>query len=100
MWASRKKPSGKTGQNVGVGPDMWHILPIGTALSFYLLEDYMPSLATCSLFVKRSTKGRGLHGLAYQITVLLASSLATQMPYWHSHSSPKKGCSHAVSRVV
>src|SRR5215831_13053468 len=56
MWASRKKPSGKTGQNVGVGPDMWHILPIGTALSFYLLEDYMPSLATCSLFVKRSTK--------------------------------------------
>src|SRR5499427_3799857 len=56
MWAARKKPSGKTGQNVGVGPDMWHILPIGTALEFYLLEDYMPSLATCSLFVKRSTK--------------------------------------------
>jgi hypothetical protein len=56
MRASRKKPSGKTGQNVGVGLDMWHILPSGTGPSLYLLEDYMSSLATCSLFVKRSTK--------------------------------------------
>jgi hypothetical protein len=56
MLASRKKSSGKTGQNVGVGPDMWRILSIGMVQYVYLSEDYMTSLATCALFLKRSTK--------------------------------------------
>ena len=53
MRASRKKSSGKTGQNVGVGPDMGRILPSGT-VDIYLSEDYMTSLATCALFLKQS----------------------------------------------